>query len=153
MSGQDTIIRSQGWEFCRTDNDKYHNDYNTVYWKCYWVSVMHEQQNHHSWIKTWISKEKITTALISPWAETRLLHSQTTCFYHKWRGSQSTGQGRRGRKPYITIVMKEPRSSVCTQGPARVWDIHYECQLDSIENHHGDKPLGMSVRKSLDWAN
>lgn len=59
MTGQDTIIRSQGWEFCRTDNDKYHNDYNTVYWKCYWVSVMHEQQNHHSWIKTELAKRKL----------------------------------------------------------------------------------------------
>lgn len=59
MSGQDTIIRSQGWEFCRTDNDKYHNDYNTVYGKCYWGSAMHEQQNHHSWIKTELAKWKL----------------------------------------------------------------------------------------------
>ena len=72
MSGQDTIIRSQGWEVCRTDNDKCHNDYNTVYWKCYWVSVMHEQQNHHSWIKTKLAKRKLQP----PW----FLCAQRTAF-------------------------------------------------------------------------
>lgn len=59
MSGQDTIIRSQGWEVCRTDNDKCHNDYNAVFRKRDWVSVMHEQQNHHSWVKTELAKRKL----------------------------------------------------------------------------------------------
>lgn len=91
----------------------------------------------------------------------RSLHGLRPAFFiHKLHvsitsGGEARALGKEGgeRKPYITIVMKEPRSSVCTQGPARAWDVHYECQLDSIENHHGDKPLGMSVRESLDWAN
>lgn len=77
MSGQDTIIRSQGWEVCRTDNDKCHNDCNRVYWKCYWVSVMRDQQNHHSWIKTELAKRKLHPL----W----LLCVQTTTFLiHKY---------------------------------------------------------------------
>lgn len=116
MTGQDTIIiRSQGWEFCRTDNDNYHNDYNTVYWKCYWVSVMHERQNHHSWIKTELAKRKLQLL----W----FLHGRRPAFLiHKlsasiMNGGEARALGKEGGEGNLTrpVLWGAKEFFVCTR--------------------------------------